>query len=71
MSNTGYLTMYEVQFKKHKACVLEVLSVDSVIKLFTGEHSFSFSQMARNPFWHCMIVMLQVLQCRNKPENLI
>lgn len=71
MSNAVYLTMYEVQFKQHKACVLDVLSVDSVMKLFTAEHSPSFSQMTRNPFWHCMTVMLQVLWCRNKLENLI
>lgn len=48
MSNTVYLTMYEVQFKQHKGCVLDVLSVDSVMKLFTEEHSLSFSQMTRN-----------------------
>lgn len=58
MSNTVYLTMYEVRFEQHKACVLDVLSVDSVMKLFTGEHSLSFSQVTRNPFWHCMTEML-------------
>lgn len=71
MSNTVYLTMYEVQFKQHKGCVLDVLSVDSVMKPLTGEYSLSFSQMTRNPFWHCTTVMLQVLPCRIKLENLI
>lgn len=71
MSNTVYLTMYEEQFKQHKSCVLDVLSVNSVMKLFTEEHSLFFSQMTRNPFWHCMTVMLQVLKSRNKLENLI
>lgn len=66
-----YLTMHEIRFKQHKACVLGVLSVDSVMKLFAEEHSLSFSQMTRNAVWHHMTVILQVLQCRNKLEDLI
>lgn len=66
-----YLTMHEIRFKQHEACVLDVLSVDSVMKLFAGEHSLSFSQITINAFWHHMTVILQVLQCRNKLESLI
>lgn len=66
-----YLTMHEILFKQHKACVLDALSVDSVMKLFAGEHSLSFRRMTRNAFWHHMTMILQVLQCRNKLVNLI
>lgn len=51
--------------------MLDVLSVDSVMKLFAGEHSLRFSQMTRNAFWHHMTVILQVLQYRIKLGNLI
>lgn len=64
-----YLTMHEMLFKQHKACMLDVLSVDSVMKFFTGQQSLSFSQMTRNAFQHHMTMILQVLQCRNKLEN--